>query len=102
MTRPRSHLSGALRNPTVLGSLALPALALLVLGSLAAGRWFLTEFGAKIVTDSPEWEMPYLVGWLLGAGSVAVGNKLSHTRLAEWYIHFETWFMTLGYRGDNS
>jgi len=102
MTRPRPHLNGALRNPTVLGALALPSVAAVVLGSLAAGDWIISEHSAKIASSTPAWEMPYLIGWLLGAGSVAVGNRLSHSRLAEWYVHFETWFMTLGYRGDGS
>lgn len=101
MTSSESETIGVVRNPTVLGALALPVIGVVVLGSLGLGQWFLSANSEKLISATPVWEIPYFVGWSLGAASVALAGKLTRSRLAEWFVHFETWFHTFQYRGES-
>lgn len=80
------------RGLAAIGIILTPFFSLLYLSIL-----FFQRFWPTLSTTSSPWSIPLLLGFGVGGLATIAVFRLSRTRVAEWYVYFESYFETLNY-----
>lgn len=77
------------------------ASVLIIVGLFIAPLWvaviFLRQFWSDLATQPEPWTLPLLLGFAVGCLGVLAAMRMGRTRIAEWYVYFESYFETLRY-----